>query len=212
MLSRLVITFLPRSKRLLISWLQSPSAVILEPPKIKSATVSSSISHEYPLISMHRLRAAFQSPFLTSASPSALETPQPPLHQSASPLRTLCTSVSLPHRSATPTQVLSRLLEDFPRDPPTARHLCSSPSLGPRLSIFAPPRPGPAHSRREPRRAVWRQTYWSATCWTRVSAFWFGIRIPEGLESPGRGRDSNTLRTRGRLWVRVVFMAIGEGG
>jgi len=38
MLSRLVITFLPRSKDLLISWLQSPSAVILEPPKIKSAT------------------------------------------------------------------------------------------------------------------------------------------------------------------------------
>ena len=40
MLSRLVITFLPRSKRLLISWLQSPSAVILEPSKIKSVTVS----------------------------------------------------------------------------------------------------------------------------------------------------------------------------
>ena len=40
MLSRLVITFLPRSKRLLISWLQSPSAVTLEPRKIKSATVS----------------------------------------------------------------------------------------------------------------------------------------------------------------------------
>ena len=40
MLSRLVITFLPRSKRLLISWLWSPSAVILEPPKIKSDTVS----------------------------------------------------------------------------------------------------------------------------------------------------------------------------
>ena len=39
MLSRLVITFLPRSKRLSISWLQSPSAVILEPPKIKSDTV-----------------------------------------------------------------------------------------------------------------------------------------------------------------------------
>ena len=38
--SRLVITFLPRSKRLLISWLQSPSAVILEPRKIKSATVA----------------------------------------------------------------------------------------------------------------------------------------------------------------------------
>ena len=46
MLSRLVITFLPRSKRLLISWLQSPSAVILEPRKIKSATVSPSIFHE----------------------------------------------------------------------------------------------------------------------------------------------------------------------
>ena len=40
MLSRLVITFLPRSKRLLISWLQSPSAVIWEPKKIKSDTVS----------------------------------------------------------------------------------------------------------------------------------------------------------------------------
>ena len=40
MLSRLVITFLPRSKRLLILWLQSPSAVILEPRRIKSATVS----------------------------------------------------------------------------------------------------------------------------------------------------------------------------
>ena len=40
MLSRLVITFLLRSKHLLISWLQSPSAVILEPPKIKSDTVS----------------------------------------------------------------------------------------------------------------------------------------------------------------------------
>ena len=49
MLSRLAITLLPRSKRLLISWLQSPSAVILEPPKIKSDTVftvSASISHE----------------------------------------------------------------------------------------------------------------------------------------------------------------------
>uniref|UniRef100_A0AC11D4H3 Uncharacterized protein n=1 Tax=Ovis aries TaxID=9940 RepID=A0AC11D4H3_SHEEP len=48
-LSRLVITFLPRSKRLLISWLQSPSAMILEPQKIKSdivSTVSPSISHE----------------------------------------------------------------------------------------------------------------------------------------------------------------------
>ena len=49
MLSRLVIVFLPRSKCLLISWLQSPSTVILEPPKIKSdtvSTVSPSICHE----------------------------------------------------------------------------------------------------------------------------------------------------------------------
>ena len=49
MLSRLVISFLPRSKHLLISWLQSPSAVILEPPQIKSLTVSivsPSICHE----------------------------------------------------------------------------------------------------------------------------------------------------------------------
>ena len=48
MLSRLVITFLLRSKHLLISWLQSPSAVILEPKKIKSDTVS-------PYISCHDL-------------------------------------------------------------------------------------------------------------------------------------------------------------
>ena len=49
MLSRLVITFLPMNKRLFILWLQSPSAVILEPPKIKSATVSTvspSICHD----------------------------------------------------------------------------------------------------------------------------------------------------------------------
>ena len=46
MLSRLAITFLPKSRRLLISWLQSPSSVILEPRKIKSATVSPSICHE----------------------------------------------------------------------------------------------------------------------------------------------------------------------
>ena len=49
MLSRLIITFLPRSKHLLVSWLQSPSALIFEPPKIKSFTVftvSLSICHE----------------------------------------------------------------------------------------------------------------------------------------------------------------------
>src|SRR5574337_671929 len=60
MLSRLVITFLPKSKRLLISWLQSPSAVILEPKKIKSdtvSTVSPSISHEVMnMLYIHRER------------------------------------------------------------------------------------------------------------------------------------------------------------
>ena len=45
-LSRLVVTFLPRSKHLLISWLKSPAAVILEPKKIKPVTVSPSICHE----------------------------------------------------------------------------------------------------------------------------------------------------------------------
>ena len=55
MLSRPVIIFLPRSKHLLISWLQSPSAVILEPPKIKSdtvSTVSPSISHIFLISAM----------------------------------------------------------------------------------------------------------------------------------------------------------------
>ena len=58
-LSKLLITFLPRSKLLLISWLQSPSAVILEPRKIKSdtvSTVSPSISHEVMGPDGHDLR------------------------------------------------------------------------------------------------------------------------------------------------------------
>ena len=57
MLSRLVIAFLPRSKHLLISWLESPSAVILEPPKRKSITVSTvspSICHEVMAPSNHQ--------------------------------------------------------------------------------------------------------------------------------------------------------------
>ena len=56
MLSKLVIAFLPRSKHLLISWLQSPSAVILEHPKIKSVTVSTvypSICHKVILLLLH---------------------------------------------------------------------------------------------------------------------------------------------------------------
>ena len=57
MLFRLVIAFLPRSKHILISWLQSPSAVILEPKKIKSAsvsTVSPSVRHEVSVIARPR--------------------------------------------------------------------------------------------------------------------------------------------------------------
>ena len=65
-LSRLVITFLPRSKRLLISWLLSPSVVILEPRKIKSdtvSTVSPSISHEVmePLCERQRWKQSDKS-------------------------------------------------------------------------------------------------------------------------------------------------------
>ena len=59
MLSKLAMAFLPRSKRILISWLQSPSAVILEPKKIKSdtvSTVSPSICHELIGTRGHDLR------------------------------------------------------------------------------------------------------------------------------------------------------------
>ena len=58
MLSRLVLTFLPRSKRLLISWLQPPSAVILEPRKIKSDTVST-VSLYFPWSDGHSLAGCF---------------------------------------------------------------------------------------------------------------------------------------------------------
>ena len=62
MLSRLVIAFLPRSKYLLISWLQSPSAVILEPKKIKSVTISTlspSICRETGCHDLHFLNVEF---------------------------------------------------------------------------------------------------------------------------------------------------------
>ena len=68
MLSRLVITFLPRSKRLLISWLQSPSAVILEPQNIKSVIVSLSIFHEVTRchdISFPNVKPTFSLSFFT---------------------------------------------------------------------------------------------------------------------------------------------------
>ena len=88
MLSRLVITSFPRSKRLLISWLQSPPAVILEPKKLKSntaSTVSPSISHEvmgpdamilvswmlsfkptFPLSSFTSIKKLFSSSYITT--------------------------------------------------------------------------------------------------------------------------------------------------
>ena len=56
MLSRLVIAFFPRSKHLFISWLQSPSVVILEPKKIKVSIVSPSICHEVMGTRCHDLR------------------------------------------------------------------------------------------------------------------------------------------------------------
>ena len=59
MLSRLVIAFLPRSKHLLISQLQSPSAVILEPKKIKSVTVSPFICHEVMGLDLSFLNVEF---------------------------------------------------------------------------------------------------------------------------------------------------------
>ena len=66
MLSRLVIAFLPRSKRLLISWLQSSSAVILEPKKIKSVTVSTfSSSHEVIGLDLSFLNVEFKPSFFT---------------------------------------------------------------------------------------------------------------------------------------------------
>ena len=68
MLSGLVINFLPGSKHLLISQLQSPSAVILEPPKIKSDTVSPSICHEVMGPDAMILKLSFKSTFSLSLS------------------------------------------------------------------------------------------------------------------------------------------------
>ena len=82
MLSRLVITFLPKSKHLLISWLLSPTAGILEPPKIKSATVSTvspSICHEVMgpdamilVFCMLSFKPAFHSPLSPSSRGSSV--------------------------------------------------------------------------------------------------------------------------------------------
>ena len=77
MLSRLVINFLPRSKRILISWLQSPSAVIWEPKKIKSDTVSTvSPSTPHEVMGLDAMiwvfwKLSFKPTFLLSSSPSS---------------------------------------------------------------------------------------------------------------------------------------------
>ena len=79
MLSMLVITFLPRSKHLLISWLQSPSAVILEPNKIKSDTVSTvypSICHEVMGLDAMILAVTRGKYDLVTKVPSALVLPR----------------------------------------------------------------------------------------------------------------------------------------
>ena len=99
MLSRLVITFLPRSKRLLISWLQSPSAVMLEPPKIKSDTVSPSICHEVMgpdamifvvwMLSFFTLLFHFYLEAFSSSSLSAIRVVSSALPLSICPLKTL---------------------------------------------------------------------------------------------------------------------------
>ena len=80
MLSRLVITFLPRSKHLLISWLQSPSAVILEPKIIKSDTISTvfpSISHEVMIVSISQF-SSVHSAVSDSLWPHGLQHARPP--------------------------------------------------------------------------------------------------------------------------------------
>ena len=82
MLSKFVITFLPRSKLLLISWLQSPSAVSLEPPRIKSVTVSiasPSIFHEVMGIDAMILviECCFIALFLLSFISALLTMPKP---------------------------------------------------------------------------------------------------------------------------------------
>ena len=84
MLSRLVITFLPRSKRLLISWLQSPSAVILEPKKIKSDinSIKHLSIHTYICMSTHLSKSylKIQSTHLSSPHPSIHPITCPPIH------------------------------------------------------------------------------------------------------------------------------------
>ena len=73
MISRLVITFLPRSKHLLVSWLQSPSAVILEPPQIKSDTVSTAAASAKSLQSCPTLCDPTDSSPPGSAIPGILQ-------------------------------------------------------------------------------------------------------------------------------------------
>ena len=72
MLSRFVITFLPRSKNLLILWLQPPSTVILEPKKIKSVTVSPSITNSQSLLKLLSIKSVMPSSHLILCRPVLL--------------------------------------------------------------------------------------------------------------------------------------------
>uniref|UniRef100_A0AC11E677 Uncharacterized protein n=1 Tax=Ovis aries TaxID=9940 RepID=A0AC11E677_SHEEP len=114
MLSRLVITFLPRSKHLLISWLQSPSAVILEPKNIKSdtiSTVSPSISHEFSSIqSLSRVRL-FATPLLAARQAFL------PITNSRSSLRLVSIESVMPSSHL----ILCRTLLLLPPIPPSIR-------------------------------------------------------------------------------------------
>ena len=95
MLSRLVITFLPRSKHLLISWLQSPSAVILEPRKIKSATVSSLLGEAISHLNSPRERPIWQGTSPLPMRKREKETPaQSSLQQTSSSLTDISTAAS----------------------------------------------------------------------------------------------------------------------
>ena len=137
MLSRLLITFLPRSKHLLISWLQSPSAVILEPPKIKSDTVSivsPSIFHEvmgpYAMILVFWM-LSFEADFFTSVQFSSVTQ--------------LCPTLCDPMNHSTPGLPVHHQLSEFTQthvnrvgDAIQPSHPLSSPS---------PPAPNPSSIR-----------------------------------------------------------------
>ena len=138
MLSRLVLTSLPRSKHLLISWLQSPSAVILETPKIKSDTVSSSICHElmghYTMVLVAGSRWGI--PLVTKVMRKEARHTQRRDQASGFPPDIL---EHLPPKSQSlPTLLLCALTSDFTGrcPPPPSRSLCQRVNLQLQLIKF----------------------------------------------------------------------------